>query len=160
MDALLKVIFDNFYAVFAFCTAWALGGMAWKLWKRKQRGRFTDEPDKIIYEERTASGRSLKNWRTKLGGAQNCLRLLISESELWVTPIFPFSALAETMDLDHRIPLASIQELSFAKRLLNTRCTLKYKDVTGAEHKIEISPKKPAEFMAALNSQRAKQNAI
>ena len=160
MDAIQKFIFDNFYAVFAFCAIWAFGGMAWELWKRKRRGLFGDAPRNIIYEENNASGRSLKNWRTKWGGARNCLRLLISESELWVTPVFPFSALAESIDLDHRIPLVSIQEVNFDKGLLGTRCTLKYKDETGATHLLEVSPKKPEEFMAALNNQRAKQNTI
>lgn len=160
MDALQKVIFDNFYAVFAFCAIWAFSGLAWKLWKRKQKGLFADAPGTIIYEEKGASGRSLKNWRTKWGGAQNCLRLLISESDLWVTPIFPFSALAKTIDLDHRIPLDSIQAVNFEKGLLGTKCTITYRDKAGATHALEVSPKKPEEFKEALNRQRVKKNAF
>ena len=54
-------------------------------WRRKQRNLFPDEAKGVIYEEKMASGRSHKNWYSKLGGAKNCLRLVITDTELWIT---------------------------------------------------------------------------
>ena len=62
----------------------------------------------IVYEERFASGASMKNILTKLGGAQYCLRLVVTRDLLWVTSWFPFSVIAAVYDLVHIIPLQSI----------------------------------------------------
>lgn len=38
MDQLLKLVFDNFFLVFAFALLWNIVGVAFMLWKRKRRG--------------------------------------------------------------------------------------------------------------------------
>jgi hypothetical protein len=38
-----------------------------------------------------------------LGGANNCLRVTVTDDELWVAPHFPFSGFAGQIDLDHRV---------------------------------------------------------
>ncbi len=61
--------------------------------------------EEIVYQEFFASGASRKNILTKLGGARNCLRLLVTRDFLWVTSWFPFSIIAPVYDLEHIVPL-------------------------------------------------------
>jgi len=149
MDTVHKLIFDNFAIFFAFCALWTIGGFAWMLWRRKKRNLFPDEAKDVVYEERTASGRSHKNWYSKLGGAQNCLRLVITKTELWITPIFPFSALAGTFDLDHRIPLEKISSIDANKIMFKKSLLITYRDPKDEKRVVEVIPKDAEGFEMA-----------
>ena len=70
--------------------------------------RFGDRPKEkflppkkaeIIYRESMASGRSLNNWLTRLAGASNCLRLTVTEGNLFIDTWFPFSSSASLWGL-------------------------------------------------------------
>jgi len=84
---------------------WVIGALAFTLWRRRIHGlHFPDRNDvNILFEERWTSGRSHKSLITRMGGANNCLRVTVTDDELWVVPHFPFSACAGLFDLDHRV---------------------------------------------------------
>jgi hypothetical protein len=62
----------------------------------------------VLHRERFASGCSHRSLFTRLGGARNALRVILTDSELWVTTFAFFRGIAAKYDLDHRIPLADI----------------------------------------------------
>src|SRR5437899_2356685 len=68
-------------------------------------------PEAILFQERFASGHSLKNLLTRFGGASNCLRLVVTQDLVWVTSWFPFSLLAAFYDLEHVIPRNNIESV-------------------------------------------------
>lgn len=82
MDALLRLVFDNFFLLVAFAVAWNVVGIGYRLWKRKGKGLVFPKPTDpgVVYSERFASGSSHKSWRTRLGGASNCLTVIVTES--------------------------------------------------------------------------------
>ena len=125
--------------------------MTWLLWKRKQNTIFPSAPKNVLHEEKTASGRSHKNWYSKLGGARNCLKLIITADELWVTPIFPFSALSSAFDLDHRINIKSIIDITESKLMLKKSIIIEYIDSSSNKIIIEVVPKNIHQFRRVLN---------
>lgn len=151
MKDIENLIFSNFNLLFGFAAVWCIAWFSWLLWRRKKSGIFSDIPSNVIYEEKTASGRSHKNWYSKIGGAKNCLRLLVTGDELWVTPISPFSALAETFDMNHRIKTDSIVDVIESKLILKKSLLIKYSDNSGGMHLVEVIPKNMQKFRQALN---------
>ena len=79
---------------------------------RQSTGRRVKSPSKseVVFEERNASGRSLRTWWTRLGGANNCLVVSVTHSMLLIRPFFPFNLmfLPEIFDLEHSIDLTEI----------------------------------------------------
>ena len=104
----------------------------------------------IVYEERFASGASLKNILTKLGGARNCLRLVVTRDLLWVTSWFPFSVIAAVYDLVHVIPLQRISSVQTTRILGFESLILSYTDRAGRSHSLRLIPRNPARFLNAL----------
>jgi hypothetical protein len=66
-----------------------IGYIVW-LYVRALRMKPRFEPSDIVFQERFASGCSQKNILTKLGGARNCLRLVVTRSFLWVNLMVSF----------------------------------------------------------------------
>ncbi len=152
MEGYVNILFDNFDLIFAFCVIWCFIGFAWLYWKRKDRENiFSDIDDsKIKYQEKYVSGRSLKNWKTSNGGARNCLRVIVTNSELLIAPIFPFSILSDKYDLEHRIDINRITNIVEGKILWRKSLTIDYIDDADLSHKIQIEPKKADRFRSAL----------
>lgn len=151
MREIENLIFDNFETFFVFGVIWVVGWFTWLSWRRKKRGLFpADGPKDVVYEERMASGRSHKNWHCRIGGAQNCLRIVVTKSELWVTPIFPFSVLGSIFDLDHRVTLDKIQSVSQKSRMGRNSIMISFLDAAMGVHTIEVIPKDGDTFLKAL----------
>lgn len=104
---------DNFVLLFAFALIWTVVCVAIMLWRRSSRGPDFPSVDSVnvMFRERFASGASHRSIVTRLGGAQNCLTIILTEDELWITTFFPFTAFVGFYDLEHRIPIGCITEL-------------------------------------------------
>ena len=150
MDNIQKVIFDNFNLLFILALVWTIIVFSWMFWRRIKRNLFPKEAKNILYQERTASGRSHKNWLTKMGGARNCLRLVITDDELWITPLFPFSALAGVFDMDHRISREKIIAVESHQVVLKKSLLISYRDDKNKEHLIEVMPRNIEKFETTL----------
>jgi hypothetical protein len=72
----------------------------------------------VLYRERFASGCSHRSLLTRFGGAQNVLRVVLTDSELWITTIALFRGIAGFYDLEHRIPVANIANIEDRGRSL------------------------------------------
>ena len=101
----------------------------------------------VIFEERFASGNSLKNILTRIGGARNCLRLVVTKDLLWVTSWFPFSLLTTFYDLEHVILRSRISKIEPD----SGRVLLTFADERGVSHSLMLRPKNSANFLTALN---------
>jgi hypothetical protein len=106
--------------------------------------------EEIVYEERFASGASQKNMLTKLGGARNCLRLVVTREFLWVTSWFPFSVFAAVYDLEHVIPLRRISSVEPARVLGSDSLLLSYTDDSGKSHTLCLIPRNREQFLTAI----------
>jgi hypothetical protein len=69
--------------------------IAIRLWKLKTSDPLFPARDEvnIVFEERWTSGNSNKTKVTQWGGASNCLLVIVTDEELWVTTHFPFNAM-------------------------------------------------------------------
>jgi hypothetical protein len=104
----------------------------------------------ILYEENFASGASQKNWMTKIGGARNCLRLVVTKDLLWVTSWFPFGIFAAACDLDHVIPLDRVTSVQSDRFLRADTLLLTFIDLTGGSHTLRLMPKNRERFLEAI----------
>jgi len=115
---------------------------------RRRRPRF--EPADVVFQEWNASGCSQKNILTKLSGARNCLRLVVTRNILWVTLWFPFSLFAPIYDLEHVIPLDAIMSVRRSHFLGRRTFLLSYRDSAGGTHTLRLIPRQPDEFIQRL----------
>ena len=115
---------------------------------RQMRPRFGKS--EVVYQERFASGCSQKNILTKIGGARNCLRLVVTRSFLLVTSWFPFSLIAPFYDLEHVIPLGSIISVQRSSFLGFDSLVLTYRGGDGADHALRLRSKSPEDFIRSL----------
>lgn len=151
MDALLRLVFDNFFLLIAFAVAWNVAGVGFMLWKRKGKGLVFPKPTDpgVVYSERFASGSSHKSWRTRLGGANNCLTVIVTDSHLAITTFFPFTAFLDMYDLEHLIPLPEITDLSPRGKVIDVA----FRRSDGTPGKVTLRLRNTAGFLHALRQQ-------
>lgn len=151
MDSISKLIFENFLLLFAIALVWNAVGFGWMLWKRKKSG-FTlpkaSDPD-VVFCERFASGSSHKTWLTRLGGASNCLTVIVTRSQLAIKMFFPFSAFASRCDLEHLIPISDITSLTPKGRITE----LEFRRSDGTRRTLSLRLRKTNGFMRAIQEQ-------
>jgi hypothetical protein len=145
----------NFIWMFLFCFVWVVVGFGWRYYRHKKTGVVFPHvsPEHIRFEERAASGCSHKTMFTRLGGARNCLQVTVTDAEVWVRPFFPFSILAQELDLEHRISRASITSVQATQSAFVRSLLLDYRDERGQSHRLSLVLRKPDEFMRALSLQ-------
>lgn len=128
----------------------AFGIYAVSRWVVAVRDRPHIAKSEIIYQEWFASGASRKNFITSIGGARNCLRLVVTRDTLWITSWFPFILFSPLFDLEHvinRTNIKSVERTSF----LGQRClVLAFSDRLEADRSLRLVPKNVEQFIAAL----------
>ena len=108
----------------------------------------------ILYQEWFASGSSMKNILTQLGGARGCLRIIVTKDLLWVTSWFPFSLITPFYDMEHVIPLNRIINIESRERFLGKEIRLTYADTNGDTHSLKLIPKDEEGFLRAVADNR------
>ena len=151
MQQLFRFIESNLAALFLFALAWNVVGIAFLLWRRSGRGLAFPSRDSVnvLFLERFASGASHLSWMTRLGGASNCLTVVLTDTELWITTFFPFTVFAGFYDLEHRIPLQSLREVSQDGKAV----TIDFVLPDGERRRIVLRLRRALEFMAVLPAQ-------
>jgi len=104
----------------------------------------------VVFQEWFASGNSQKNFFTKIGGARNCLRLVVTGSFLWVTSWFPFSLFAPFYDMEHVIPLGSITSVRHSLLFGKPTVLLTFVANNGVSRSLRLAPKNPEDFCKSL----------
>lgn len=116
---------------------------------------ITIDPRTVLYQENFASGYSLRNVLTQIVRARGTLSLIVTRERLVVTTWFPFSLILSLSDLDHDIPLASLESvepITFAVLLRGALLT--YRDATGEVHRIKVFSLNTRSFLSALDTAR------
>ena len=104
----------------------------------------------VVYQEWFASGHSEANVLTQMGGARNCLRLIVTAEYLVVTSWFPFSLLTAFYDLEHVIPLKAILHIEQKRAFGVEYLLLTYQNGQGHSRKIGLTPKNRESFLEAI----------
>lgn len=151
MDALLKLVFDNFFLLFAIALIWNVVAVAFMLWRRKRRGLVLPKVGDadVVFSERFASGSSDKSWMTRLGGASNCLTVIVTRTHLAITTFFPFTAFAGTYDLEHLVPLSDITRVGPKGRVTE----VEFRRNDGDRRNLTLRMRNAAGFLQALKGQ-------
>jgi len=137
------------FALGLLCGAVPFCYLVWRNFAtRPNRPRIAGED--VLHRESFASGVSQKNLLTQFGGANACLRLIITKDLLVITSWFPFSLLTPIYDLEHAIPIRDIVSLDDLQSFGRTGFELIYADRDGGKHSIHLFPKDPAAFRRAL----------
>lgn len=113
------------------------------------------KPSDIVYQEWFASGHSRKNILTRLGGAQHCLRLVVTSDLLWVTSWFPFSLLTGFYDLEHVVPRGRILSIRRSRAFLMPSVLVTFRDAGETEHTLSLYPRRQDEFLRSLGAEVA-----
>ncbi len=108
------------------------------------------KPADIIYQVWFASGHSRKNILTRLGGARNCLRIVVTKDLLWVTSWFPFSMITVFYDLEHVVRRDQILSVSRSWGFLMSSVVLIFRDSNGSQHSLRLYPWQQAAFLRSL----------
>ena len=139
-------------ALYLLSMAATVAVLGWWVWRyfRAVGAKPSFEAADVVFQEWFASGCSEKNIITKLGGARNCLRLVVTRSFLWVTSWFPFSLIAALYDMEHVIPLDAIVSVQRSRFFGRSTFLLTYRDANREEHTLRLLPKNPDDFIASL----------
>ena len=104
----------------------------------------------IVYQEWFASGHSEASFLTRVGGARNCLRLIVTSKYLMVTSWFPFSLFSAFYDLEHVIPLKAITQVEQKRISGEDHFLLSCQEGQSRNRKISLTPRKRERFLAAI----------
>jgi hypothetical protein len=122
---------------------------------RRLRGKplFPRTPEGALFHESAASGNSNRNVFTKLGGANNCLRVSVLADDLVVVPHFPFNLmfLPEIYGLEHRIRRLDIRSIEEKKTLgIWKFVEIRFVDETGGDQSLNLRLRDQPGFLKAL----------
>jgi hypothetical protein len=145
----MQWIRDNFLLLFLAAFVVSVGQLIWLVVRRIRRGSIFPRRDTVavLFEERWTSGRSFKSWITRYGGANNCLRVTVTEDEIWVTPHVPFNLFADKLDLEHRIPIRDVIRVAPKKRSVE----LEFRYPDGSTRTLELHLRRSADFLSSIN---------
>lgn len=145
----------HFPPTLTFVRLWLVVGFSWQFY-HYWKFRIVFPPLKSVhhlFHEGTASGSSGKNWLTRIGGANNCLRVTVTDSEVWIRTFFPFNLLARSIDLEHRIPRESILAVERLSSVRRQRIVLlDFQLPDGGQRRLKLRLKNPQAFLAALRT--------
>lgn len=148
----LDFIDAHFLQLWLLCFGWVVVVFPFRYFRHRSAGRlFRDPPSgDVIYFEGFASGRSMKSWFTRMGGASNCLRVVVTHERLFVRPVFPFLIMGPDFDLVHSVPLKQI-ESALRKDTAFRKCLrIKFRLAGGESREIEIVSKQPDRFEGVI----------
>ena len=127
--------------------------MASAIYRRiKGKPIFPGAPSNSRFVETWASGSSLRNLITRLGGARGCLHVAVTQTSLEIHPHFPFSLLflPEICDLDIDVPLTRIRGVRSKRFLFWVSQIVEYSDESGRPRRVQLLLKNSAEFRLAV----------
>jgi hypothetical protein len=115
---------------FALSLFWVGAVIAASIVIKRRHGKpiFPRLPQDALFKERKCSGRSHKNLITRIGGASNCLLVAVTDTELIVSPFFPFNLmfLPEIYGFDLRVKRSVIQSVEKKTGRLGTSVLVRF----------------------------------
>jgi hypothetical protein len=121
---------------------------------RLSRGKplWPSGPLNSRFVERWASGNCLDTLWGRLGGARNCLLVTLSDTELYISPQFPFNLmfLPEIYGLEVRIPYNRLRNCEAIDRWYGKSVRLEFIRSNGSDSTFRLILRKRQEFLATL----------
>jgi len=150
VDAITGFLSGNFPYLIAFALAWVVIGVGWRTLRHmKSRLKFpAEELAAAKFVEKFASGKSHASFRTRMGGASNCLTVAVTQAELWVHTFFPFSLFARDFDLEHKVPLGMIRSVKQDGRVV----IVEYEKPDGAVCRFSLYLRRTPDFLRVLGN--------
>ena len=134
---------------------WIGGFFAASIFVRRAKGKpvFPKIDPDAQFAEGGCSGRSLQGLVSKIGGASNCLLVMVRADRLIVTPQFPFNLmfLPEIYGLDLDMPTKSIAAITPVKILFKNALRIDFESRRPGA--IEVVVQDEAGFAAAIGRQ-------
>ncbi|QJQ06616.1 hypothetical protein EJG51_013055 [Undibacterium piscinae] len=147
---------DNFWALYTVAFGWiVLVAIASVLYRKiKSKPMRIVKPENSLFMERWTSGRSLRNFVSRLGGARNCLFVAVTRNELIVRPHFPFTMffLPEIYGLEIVVPRSAVRSVEIKSGLLGSSVLLNIDRSPGESFRLELRLRAPTEFAQAMVS--------
>ncbi len=151
--------FDTFVSqhtgiLFIVCAFWVFANLARLFYRQRKRGVIFPPLESVhpVFHEGMASGSSYKSWKTRVVGTRNCLRVTVTDSEVWIRPFFPFSLLAEDLDLEHRIPFSSILAAELSGSWLRRSVILDFQLADRSHRRMRLRLRSANAFLAAIKA--------
>lgn len=145
LDDIREIIFPV-----GWILCWTIASLAY----RKMQGKpiFYSRPPSLRFRQWNASGHSHRSWFTRLGGANGCLVVQVTNTELDIHPFVPFNwfFLPEIYGLEYRIPLNQVLSAVIVKKFLGTRVEVEFITKGRTPEKVSLFLKRPEEFLAAI----------
>jgi len=122
---------------------------------RVRTGRYVFRPHltNAVFSETWASGRSHRDWITRLGAASGCLWVAVTPDELLVGPHFPFNLMfmPEMYGLEYRASGADIESVELSRSLFGRqKAVIQLRTKDGGRESFELALRDVAEFAAAV----------
>lgn len=145
---------QHFLAIWLLTVAWIIAVFTFKFLQHRSKGHFFEDPpaNALIFNETGASGRSLKSWRTRWGGASNCLKVMITRDSLFIRPFFPFLILGPDFDLVHNVPLGCIESVTPNNGAFQKTLRIRFRLSDGSSRELDIVSRKFGELESALKA--------
>lgn len=129
--------------------AWIAGAVAVSVVYRRVQDKpiFARSPESCLFEENRTSGRELGSFR-EIGGANNALKVCVTQDTLYIMPCFPFSLmfLPEVWGLEHRIALRQIERIDRRSSIFGRSVVVTVRN----GEKVELRLRNPGGFIRAI----------
>ena len=131
-------------------SAWVGASVVFRVSKGKPL--WPSAPPNARFVERRASGNCLDTLWSRLGGARNCLLVTLTDTELYVSPQFPFNLmfLPEIYGLEDRITYDRIRNCAAIDRWYGKSVRLEFIRSNGSDSTFSLILRKRQEFLSTL----------
>lgn len=148
---------DHFFPFgFLFNVVWIAGFVLASVLYRRHKGKALPQINRasLRFEERRASGHSLRDLISRFGGARNGLNVAITDKDLLIWVPFPFNLgfIPEVYDLEHCIPLGEIEYIEPFKYWGRRALRITARNPGGRPIRFELLLRHPDDFLAALKA--------
>jgi hypothetical protein len=151
LDSLFQLTAQPWF--FLATTVWVVAWVAGTAMYRAGRGKlFPRTPPDAVFSESWTSGRSERNFLTSLGGARNCLRVVLTPERLAIDAEFPFNLVPVELLYDNvqDIPVSAIGRVSERDGLLGRTVVVDFDRLDGRPSRYSLRLRSPDAFISAV----------
>jgi len=105
------------------------------------------ETVKVLFRDKSASGYSTKSFKTKIGGSNKTLGIVVTDKELWLTSKLLLASIGQTYDLLHKISLDKVEQVERNGK----KVTVNFKTDTEDAKQVVLWTKRMDDFIKAIN---------
>lgn len=125
---------------------------------RRERPIFARVPDDAIFTEKRTSGRSLRNFISRFGGANNALLVVVTPQRLIVQPHFPLTLmfLPGIYGLELELNATQLRKAEEKNGPFRKTVLLEYALPSRGDERLELRLRNPEGFLKAIQVLKAR----